>query len=175
MVDGTNKKYREMNTQLAIKESDLELVVSEKTLGSLTTNAIQIRDMVKSTLPMYDISNYNDDNIDQAKRDKAALNKAAKLLNSKRLEIEKEFMKPFGEFKEVVAETVKLIGECSAKIDTVVKQNEQQYKDKKLAVIRSYFDDGNTTLIDFRKIFKQEWLNKSTSMKAVQADIETVS
>ena len=123
---------------------------------------------------MYDISNYNDDNIDQAKRDKAALNKAAKLLNSKRLEIEKEFMKPFGEFKEVVAETVKLIGECSAKIDTVVKQNEQQYKDKKLAVIRSYFDDGNTTLIDFRKIFKQEWLNKSTSMKAVQADIETV-
>lgn len=62
-----------MNTQLAIKESDLELVVSEKTLGSLTTNAIQIRDMVKSTLPMYDISNYNDDNIDQAKRVKPSL------------------------------------------------------------------------------------------------------
>lgn len=163
-----------MKTQqlITIKESDLELVVSEKTLGSLTTNAIQIRDMVKSTLPMYDISNYNDDNIDQAKRDKAALNKAAKLLNSKRLEIEKEFMKPFGEFKEVVAETVKLIGECSAKIDTVVKQNEQQYKDKKLAVIRSYFDDGNVNLIDFNKVFKQEWLNKSASMKSIQADIE---
>ena len=61
-----------MKTQqlITIKESDLELIVSEKTLGSLTTNAIQIRDMVKSTLPMYDISNYNDDNIDQAKRDK---------------------------------------------------------------------------------------------------------
>lgn len=27
---------------------------------------------------MYDISNYNDENIDQAKKDKAALNKAAK-------------------------------------------------------------------------------------------------
>ena len=40
-----------MKTQqlITIKESDLELVVSEKTLGSLTTNAIQIRDMVKST------------------------------------------------------------------------------------------------------------------------------
>lgn len=47
-----------MKTQqlITIKESDLELIVSEKTLGSLTTNAIQIRDMVKSTLPMYDIS-----------------------------------------------------------------------------------------------------------------------
>ena len=30
-----------MNTQLAIQERDLELVVSEKTLGSLTTNAKQ--------------------------------------------------------------------------------------------------------------------------------------
>lgn len=28
-----------MNTQLAIQESDLELVVSEKTLGSLTTKS----------------------------------------------------------------------------------------------------------------------------------------
>lgn len=81
-----------MNTQLAIQETDLELVVSEKTLGSLTTNAIQIRDMVKAALPMYDISNYNDENIDQAKKDKAALNKAAKALNAKRLEIEKEFI-----------------------------------------------------------------------------------
>lgn len=46
-----------MNTQIAIQESDLELIVSEKTLGSLTTNAKQIRDMVKAALPMYDISN----------------------------------------------------------------------------------------------------------------------
>ena len=111
-----------MNTQLAIQETDLELVVSEKTLGSLTTNAKQIRDIVMANLPKYDISNYTDDNIDQAKKDKAALNKAAKALNAKRLEIEKEFMKPFGEFKDVVTETVKLIGECSARIDTVVTE-----------------------------------------------------
>lgn len=163
-----------MNTQLAIQESDLELVVSEKTLGSLTTNAKQIRDMVKDALPMYDISNYNDDNIDQAKKDKASLNKAAKALNAKRLEIEKEFMKPFGEFKEVVNETVKLIGECSAKIDTVVKQNEQQYKDKKKTTIKTYFDGLNVNLVDFNKIFKAEWLNKSASIKSVCNEIDTI-
>ena len=76
-----------MENNLAIQESDLELVVSEKTLGHLTTNAIQIREMVKAALPKYDIANYNDDNIDQAKKDKATLNKAAKALNAKRLEI----------------------------------------------------------------------------------------
>ena len=163
-----------MNTQLAIQETDLELVVSEKTLGSLTTNAIQIRDMVKAALPMYDISNYNDENIDQAKKDKAALNKAAKALNAKRLEIEKEFMKPFGEFKDIVNETVKLIGECSAKIDTVVKQNEQQYKDKKKATIKAYFDGMNANLVDFNKVFKPEWLNKSISYRSACSDIDAI-
>lgn len=163
-----------MENQITIQESDLELVVSEKTLGSLTTNAIQIRDMVKAALPMYDISNYSDDNIDQAKRDKATLNKAAKALNSKRLEIEREFMKPFGEFKEVVNDTVKLIGECSAKIDTVVKQNEQQYKYRKNASIRNYFDENNVNLVEFGKVFKPEWLNKSVSMKSVCSDIDSI-
>ena len=163
-----------MNTQIAIQETDLELIVSEKTLGSLTTNAIQIRDMVMAALPKYDISNYTDENIDQAKKDKASLNKAAKALNSKRLEIEKEFMKPFGEFKEIVNETVRLIGECSAKIDMVVKQNEQQYKYKKLTDIRIYFDGMNANLVDFKKVFKDAWLNKTVSMKAVCTDIDLI-
>lgn len=163
-----------METNIAIQENDLELVVSEKTLGSLTTNAKQIRDIVMANLPKYDISNYNDDNINQAKKDKAALNKAAKALNSKRLEIEKEFMKPFGEFKEVITETVKLIGDCSAKIDVVVKQNEQQYKDKKRATIKTYFDGMNVNLVDFNKVFKADWLNKSASMKSVCNDIDTI-
>lgn len=130
--------------------------------------------MVKVALPMYDISNYTDDNIDQAKKDKAALNKAAKALNSKRLEIEKEFMKPFGEFKDIVTETVKLIGECSSKIDMVVKQNEQQYKDKKKSTIKTYFDGMNVNLVDFNKVFRSEWLNKSSSMKSVCSDIDAI-
>lgn len=159
---------------IEIKDNDLELVVTEKTLGSLTTNAIQIRDLVKSNLSKYDIANYNDDNIEQAKKDKAALNKAAKSLNSKRIEIEKEFMKPFGEFKEVITETVKLIGDCSSKIDAVVKQNEQIYKEEKLSSIKSYYNENNSNLIDFNKVFKNEWLNKSTSLKSVCADIDSI-
>ena len=142
--------------------------------GAVDYVAKQIRDMVKAALPMYDISNYNDENIDQAKKDKAALNKAAKALNAKRLEIEKEFMKPFREFKDVVTETVKLIGECSAKIDTVVKQNEQQYKDRKKATIKTYFDGLNVNLVDFNKVFKSEWLNKSASMKSVCNEIDSI-
>ena len=69
---------------------------------------------------------------------------------------------------------MKLIGECSAKIDTVVKQNEQQYKDKKKVTIRTYFDGLNVNLVDFNKVFKLEWLNKSASMKSVCNDIDAI-
>lgn len=154
-------------------ESDLELVVSEKTLGSLTTNAKQIRDMVKAALPRYDISNYNDDNLDKAKADKAMLNKAAKSLNSKRIEIEKEFMKPFGDFKEVVTETVQLINQCSDKIDEVVKKNDQIYKDQKYDFLKDYFA-VNKYKVPFEKIFKNEWLNRTAKEKKILEELDSI-
>lgn len=157
-----------------LQENDLELVVSEKTLGSLTTNAMQIRDMVRNALPMYDISNYNDENIEQAKKDKATLNKAAKTLNQKRIDIEKEFTKPFAEFKEVVSETVKLISDCSTKIDDVVKRNEQIYKDEKKKAILNYFNERNINHVGFDKVFKPEWLNKTAREKVVFTEIDTI-
>lgn len=163
-----------MNTELVIKENDLELVITEKLLGSLTTNAKQIRDTVKERLPMFDISNYNEDNIDKAKLDKASLNKASKALNDRRLEIEKEFMKPFAEFKEVVNETVKLISECSSKIDSVVKQSDLIYKENKKKAIRDYFNERNTYSVDFNKVFKETWLNKTVKEKNALVDLDQI-
>lgn len=159
--------------KMDIQEKDLELVVSEKTLGSLTTNAKQIKALVENALPNYDISNYNESNIDLAKKDKAMLNKASKALNAKRLEFEKEFMKPFVEFKEVVNETIKLISECSSKIDFVVKQSEQKYKDDKKKVIQSLFAETDFTLVTLDKIFEEKWLNKTTKKKDIKAEIES--
>lgn len=163
-----------MNTELVIQENDLELVVTEKLLGSLTTNAKQIRDTVKERLPMFDISNYSEDNIDKAKLDKASLNKASKALNDKRIEFEKEFMKPFTEFKEVINETVKLISECSSKIDSVVKQSDLAYKENKKKTIRSYFDERNTNSVDFNKVFKEVWLNKTVKEKNALVDLDQI-
>jgi hypothetical protein len=160
-----------MNEELIIQEKDLELVITEKKLGDLTTNAKEIQAFVASILPRYDIANYNDENIDQAKKDKAILNKAAKSLNAKRIEVEKEFMRPFDEFKGIVTETVKTMTECSGKIDLVVKQSEQIYKQKKFDDIKTFFQSENANLIDFQKVFKNEWLNKTASMKSVKEDI----
>jgi hypothetical protein len=164
-----------MSTELAkieIQEKDLELIVSEKTLGHLTTNARQIKSMVEQALPRYDIVNYNESNIDLAKKDKSILNNAAKVLNAKRLEIEKEWMKPFGEFKDVVSDTVKLISECSAKIDTVVQRSDEKERQEKRETIRRYWESEQFNLVTFEKIFDSKWLNKTEKMKNICGEID---
>ena len=101
------------------------------------------------------------------------LNNASKLLNSKRIELEKEFNKPFLEFKEVIAETVKLIGDCVSKIDSVVKESEQKAKDQKKEQIVKYWDNKKFEIIQLSKIFNESWLNKTTSLKSIYAEIDT--
>lgn len=156
-----------------LQADQLELVVSEKTIGSLTTNAKQIRALVASALPRYDIVNYSTDDVAKAKADKALLNKAAKTLNDKRIEFEKEFMAPFGEFKEVVNETVKLIKEAVARIDTVIKADEERFKAEKKAQVEQVAKDCGWDAIGvpLTKIWSDKWLNKSVSLKNVEKEI----
>lgn len=156
-----------------LQASQLELVVSEKTIGSLTTNAKQIRDLVVASLPRYDIANYSTDDIPKAKADKALLNKAAKTLNDKRIEFEREFMAPFGEFKEVVGETVKTIKEVVGKIDTVIKEDEDRAKREKREAVEHLAEECGLEEvgIHLNQIFNEKWLNKSTSLKSIEKDM----
>lgn len=158
----------------ALREEELELVVSEKTLGSLTTNARQIKGLVERALPMYDAANYDETNIDAAKKDKAMLNNVGKALNARRIEFEKEFMKPFAEFKAAVGETVDLIKTASAKIDDVVKTQEQREKDAKGEQITALWAESGTLLVPIGKVFRATWLNKTVALKTVKAEIAEI-
>ena len=162
-----------MNTELELKENDLELVISEKTLGHLTTNALQIKEMVENVLPQYSSLSYDSSNIDKAKKDKATLNKASKALNSKRIEIEKEFMKPFTEFKSTISDTVKLINDCSSKIDEIVKEEEDKYKNEKRFRIIEYYNQKKSP-IPFERIEKYEWLNKGIKEQKIFEEIDNI-
>ncbi len=154
-----------------LQEKDLELVVNEKTLGCLTTNAKHIQALIESALPHYDISNYNEGNIAFAKKDKALLNGTSKALNDKRIQFEKEFMQPFAEFKAVVNDTVALIKDCSNKIDVVIKQSEETEKQKKRFEIDDLWEKKGFNLVPLSKIFDAKWLNKTATIKTIDAEM----
>lgn len=163
------------NTQIVeIQEKDVQLGIDKLSLGTITTNIRQVKAFVEEMLPKYDISNYSTDDIPKCKADKALLNKAAKALNDKRIELEKEWSKPFDEFKVTCNETVKLIKSAVAKIDTVIQADDTRVKaEKGNAIIDVAHNCGFDELgIDLSLIFNEKWLNKSTSLKSVESEIK---
>lgn len=161
------------NEITTLQESQLELVVSEKTIGSLVTNAKAIKTLVEKQIELYDISNYSTDDIAKCKQDKALLNKAAKALNDKRISLEKEWNTPFEEFKSTVKETVDLIKSAATKIDSIIKQDEERSKNEKLAEIRKIAESAglNKLEIKLEKVMNPKWLNKSTSIKSIEKEM----
>jgi len=147
----------------------LDLIVHEQTLGKLVTNAKAILSTVRKKLATYKAENYSEENIDEAKRDKAELNNASKKLNDKRLELEREWMKPFNEFKDVINTACNEIKNASGIIDGVVKEVENRAKEEKRKLINEKWEERNCSLFPLEKIWSASWLNKGFKVKDVEA------
>lgn len=159
-----------------INENELTLVVSKQELGVLETNALAIKEKIEKLLPNYDAKNYDITNLDQAVKDRALLNKTSKALNDKRITLEKEFNKPFENFKAIIKETTDLIKSASAKIDEVVKEVENKDKEDKKKAILVIFESEVSELknvLPFERIFDERWLNKTFDIKDVESDLKT--
>ena len=78
---------------MQLKMSDYQL--PEKILF----NYDELKQDLLEKVSMYETLVYTDDQIKDAKADKAALNKLKKALNDERIRLEKEYMGPFNEFK----------------------------------------------------------------------------
>ena len=154
-----------------LTEKDLALDVRELTLGTLTTNALQLRDHVAETLERYTPENYSEENVDQAKADRAILNKAAKELNDRRIQLERDWNEPLQEFKSIIGDTVKMISDGSAKIDAVVKSVESKAKAEKRAAIEELWKRKGITLLPLSKLWDDKWLNKTKRLPAVEKEI----
>lgn len=154
-----------------IETKDLTLVVKKQELGELITNANEIKTFVETRLKDYTPENYVG-KVEDAKKDRAELNKASKELNAKRLELEKLFMKPFDEFKGIIKETTTAIDGASKKLDEIVKGEEEREKDEKRGNLTTYFNTKNFTLLPFEKIFQDRWLNKTAKHKEVYTEID---
>lgn len=159
---------------VALQEKDVQLVVSKETIGQLTTNIKEVKARVEKALPMYDICNYSIDDIPKCKEDKALLNKAAKALDDKRKELEKVWNKPFEEFKTTCNETCKLIKNAVSLIDGIIKEDEDRTKKAKREEIEKLAEKCGVETIGIKLdlIFDSKWLNKTTSMKAIEKSIK---
>lgn len=155
----------------------LETEIEKLTPKLIAFNNKELIESVVNTLQNYEGITYTDEQIGEAKKDRAKLNAFALALNKERIRIQKIYMTPCDLFKKQVDEVINKVTETCGKIDAQIKGAEEKFREEKHRAIREYFDSviGEfATFIPFDKVLQNVWLNKNTSMKSIKEDIDAL-
>lgn len=137
-------------------------------------NYEELKQELSDKVKMYETLVYTDDQIKNAKADRADLNRLKKALNDERIRREKEYMQPFNAFKAQINEIIGIIDKPVALIDKQVKEYEEQQRQEKKKKIEGYFFTGESPeWLTLSMIWDDKWLNASVSMKSIQAEIDS--
>lgn len=117
---------------------------------------------------------YTDDQIKQAKADRAELNKLKKAIDERRRAVKKAISAPYDEFEKEVKEVTQKLDGAITQIDTQVKAYEEKQKEEKKAAIEAYFEKAVGSLagkVSLEHVFDPKWLNITTSMASIEKEM----
>ncbi|WP_410076189.1 DUF1351 domain-containing protein [Anaerostipes sp.] len=120
---------------------------------------------------------YTPDQMKEAKKDRAALRKFIAALEDKRKEIKKQVMIPYTDFEEKEKELVSIVNQAVANIDDQIKGYDEAIRQEKLEKVKEIYAKtigGLADVVTFDKIFKDSWLNVSTSFKSITNEITEI-
>lgn len=148
----------------------MELKVNEYQLPEqILFNYEELKAELTEKVQHYETLVYTDDQIKEAKADRATLNKLKKALSDERIRREREYMQPFNEFKSRINEIIIIIDKPVAVIDKQIKEYEDTKKQEKLEEIKKLWSEmGAPDGMTLDKVFNDRMLNSSFNMKHVK-------
>ena len=154
-----------------------ELEVKIEGVQKITDNMNDFKQYALDMKEYYSKLTFNDEQVKEAKDERASVNKIVKKVANYRKDIVDEFNKPIDEFVKTAKEVESLLKEASTCIDVQVKKYEEEERQIKKKECEELFDNlvGDLSeLITFEKIFDVRWLNKTTKMTEVEQDIKNI-
>lgn len=151
----------------------MELHVQEYNLPeAINFNFEELKTAITEKSEQYAKIVYTDDNIKAAKEDRADLNRLKKALNDERIRRQKEYMKPFDNFKAKIDEIIGIIDKPVLAIDKQIKEYEAIKQDEKKANIEGMFKNMLfPEWMTVEQIWNPKWLNASTSMASIETEL----
>ena len=148
----------------------MELKMNEYQLPEqILFNYEELKAELTEKVQHYETLVYTDDQIKEAKADRAALNKLKKALSDERIRREKEYMKPFDDFKSKINEIINIIDKPVAVIDKQIREYEDKRQQEKLEEIKKlWFEMEVPDGLTLDKVFNDRMLNASFNMKHVK-------
>ena len=152
----------------------MEVRIEEiKAPAKICWNFEELKAEISAKVQHYELLVYGEEQIQEAKKNKATLNKLKKALNDERIKQERDYMKSFNEFKEQVNELIGIIDKPIAAIDSQLMAFEEQRIEEKKIIINILFNTaGFPDWVDPEKVIEGNWLNASVSGSAIKCDLE---
>lgn len=161
-----------MNEELTLRiNSPVESELGRK----LEWNKDEFMELVASITEQYEGLTYTEDQIKEAKIDRARLNAMKKAISDRRIQVKKAVMEPYTKFEAEVSEVTALIDKPIAMIDGQIKEYEDRTKEEKKATLKKHFEEIAADLegiLTFDRVFDQRYLNVSVSLNKAKADIQ---
>lgn len=178
----------------------MEFKVLKKEIGALAINYEELKQELSKAVKLYDglkvvesipdgcsilhttedgltiYLNSNNDKIvsfSDAKGIRARLNKVSDVINKRKTELKKEFLRPYENVEAQAKELMKIIDLTNTEIDKQVKAAEEQAKKEKLQQIVDLWDEKNynTIGISFSHVLDPRWTNKCVSMAKIEEEM----
>ncbi len=118
---------------------------------------------------------FTDEQIQEAKGERASINKVIKKIADYRKDIIAEFKKPIELFETTAKETEKILKETADFVDVQVKNFENKEKEEKKQHIEEIFTKQVEELKDIvplEKIFEEKWCNKTVKLATIEEEIK---
>lgn len=145
-----------------------------KTIG---WNKEQIKTAVQSITEQYRGLAYTEEQLQEAKKDRAMLNAMKKDISDRRIQVKKALLEPYDVFESEVKEVVALIDEPIEMIGKQIEAYEDKVREEKNTALAQFFSENIGELsevVSYDRIFNPKWLNKTASLSSCKAEIQKI-
>lgn len=151
----------------------LEVRVDQQ-IGLLDWNFEELNIALDGYLEKYKGLQFSDDEIKDAAKICADLNRLAKAINDRKISVKKEFCAPYDTFADQAMKLVNKIKEVRADIDAQVKDYKTRQQEEKRNQICAWWAENGKSTVPIEKIWNEKWLNSGCSEKEWKSELERI-
>ena len=147
-------------------------------LQQIDWNFEELKQEITAKVENYKNLVYSDDQMKEAKKDRANLRKFITALEGKRKELKKQIMIPYDSFEKQEKELVLIVNQAVENIDIQVKGYEEGLRAEKTKKVQEIYKEiigDMDRILPFEKLFKPEYSNATVTLKSIREEMsETI-
>lgn len=143
------------------------------TIQRIEWNHEELKQELAAQTARYNAMVYTEDQIKEAKSDRANLNKLYKAIDTARKEMKKRCLAPYEEFERQCRELLLIVSEPISLIDNQLEEYEEKRKAEKMEKVREIWAaiEDKPEELQLERFFEDKMLNASTSLASIKSDL----